>query len=279
MLLRSLPRRRVSKQPLLRQFLSTPDPMATAVPQEAAKEFVDYVNASPSPFHAVSVAVDMLEAAGYERLREREDWSGRVHPGGRYYVTRNQTSMVAFAVGGAYEPGNGFCVVAAHTDSPCLKIKPISDRTGGGARRAAAWRRGIGPASLAQSCAPAPSRSGFRQVGVETYGGGLWHTWFDRDLTVAGRGAWAAAQTHRCERPHPTPCLPPPVIVRNGDRFEGRTVHIERPIMVRRAPGPCRRRSPAALIPSLSCFSASRTWPSTSTARWRKASSTTRRRT
>jgi aspartyl aminopeptidase len=87
---------------------------------------------------------------------------------------------VAFTIGQNFVPGNGFNLLAAHTDSPCFKLKPLTN---------------------VQS-------QGFNQIGVSKYGGGLWHTWFDRDLTVAGR-----------------------VLVSKGIFIESHLVDIDRPIM------------------------------------------------
>lgn len=122
-----------------------------------AAEFIDFLNASPTPFHAVGEAKRQLKQAGYEHISEREDWTLR--PGGKYFFTRNHSTIVAFAIGHKYTAGNGFGIVCAHTDSPSLKLKPSSKVIKGG----------------------------FLEIGVQLYGGGLWHTWFDRDLTVAGR--------------------------------------------------------------------------------------------
>lgn len=148
---------------------------------EAAEDFLTFVNASPTPFHAVQSAKTRLEKAGFEPIRERDSWSSIVKPGGKYYLTRNGSTLVAFAVGGAWKAGNPVAMVGAHTDSPCLRIKPVSKK----------------------------QSDGFLQVGVETYGGGLWHTWFDRDLSVAGR-----------------------VMVKTkAGNFESRLVKVNRPIL------------------------------------------------
>jgi len=144
-----------------------------------AEELVEYLNASWTPFHATVEAAERLKAAGFEQLSERSPWE--LKPGSRYFYTRNQSAIVAFAIGKDFVPGNGFNIVAAHTDSPCPKLKPIS----------------------------ATSRGGFLGVGVQTYGGGLWHTWFDRDLSVAGRV----------------------LLRRNTGALEHALVRIDRPIM------------------------------------------------
>ncbi|KAK3375429.1 peptidase M18 [Podospora didyma] len=154
---------------------------ARMAPPKSATEFLDFVNASPTPYHAVASAAALFEAAGFKSIRERDNWAASVKPGGKYYLTRNASSIVAFAVGAKWKPGNPVGMIGAHTDSPCLRIKPASKK----------------------------SANGFMQVGVETYGGGIWHSWFDRDLSVAGR-----------------------VLVKDGaGNFAQKLVKVERPIL------------------------------------------------
>lgn len=120
-------------------------------------DLLDYLNESWTQFHATAEAKRQLIAAGFHLLSENDEWD--LKAGGRYLFTRNMSSLVAFAIGHKFSVGDGFHIIAAHTDSPCLKLKPKS-----------------------ASC-----KSGYLMVNVQTYGGGLWHTWFDRDLSVAGR--------------------------------------------------------------------------------------------
>ena len=109
-------------------------------------------------FHTVSSTAKRLESNGFERIKGVDSWS-TLRAGGRYYLTRDWSTILAFAIGNSWKPGNPITMIGAHTDSPCLRIKPISNA----------------------------SKFGHIQVGVETYGGGQWHTWFDRDLGMAGR--------------------------------------------------------------------------------------------
>ncbi|KAF2102411.1 aspartyl aminopeptidase [Rhizodiscina lignyota] len=129
---------------------------------QSALDFCGFLDRSPSVYHAVEQVNERLRLQGFQKLREQDSWSSQLQPGGKYYVVRNDmsgASVIAFAVGKLWKPGNPFAMVATHVDSPCLKIKPVSKRY----------------------------RSPFYLAGVQTYGGGLWHTWFDRDLSAAGR--------------------------------------------------------------------------------------------
>jgi aspartyl aminopeptidase len=70
--------------------------------EKNVKQFLNFVNNSPSPFHAVYESKKLLTAAGFEELKEKENWEGKIKPSGKYYFTRNQSSIVAFAVGGHF---------------------------------------------------------------------------------------------------------------------------------------------------------------------------------
>lgn len=121
------------------------------------RELLDFLYQSPTPFHAVTSIAKILQYAGYQPLDEAASW--KLHSGGKYYVTRNDSSIIAFVYGNENIIENGIRMVGAHTDSPCLKVKP----------------------------APELNAQGYFQLGVETYGGVLLNPWFDRDLSLAGR--------------------------------------------------------------------------------------------
>jgi aspartyl aminopeptidase len=117
-----------------------------------AQELADFVSVSPTPYHAVDEAVGRLSASGFVEQPETGPWQDG--PGGRYLV--RDGTFIAWVQAAQPRP---LRVFLAHTDSPTLKVKPRPD-TG---------------------------RGGWRQVGVEVYGGALWNSWLDRDLGLAGR--------------------------------------------------------------------------------------------
>ena len=118
---------------------------------------LDFLTQSPTPFHAVSQMARQLEQAGFEQLQEADRWQLAAY--GRYYVVRGGSSIVAFTLGKQPVTETGLRMFGAHTDSPCLKVKPH----------------------------PELNKNGYFQLGVEVYGGVLLNPWFDRDLSLAGR--------------------------------------------------------------------------------------------
>jgi len=124
------------------------------------KELLPFLQQSPSPFHATATMLTMLKAAGFELLQEEDVW--QLQPDKAYVVTRNESSIIAFTTGRADPAETGIAMAGAHTDSPCLKLKPNA----------------IKPHKAAT------------QFAVEVYGGALLAPWFDRDLSLAGRVAF-----------------------------------------------------------------------------------------
>ena len=138
--------------------------------REQAQGLVDFIAACPSMFHTAAEARRRLDEAGFTYLPEGAAW--RVAPGTRAYTVRNNSSVIAFAVGAGVPEGaealegapasDGFHfqLAAAHGDSPTFKLKAVADTEGA---------------------------EGTRVLDVEAYGGMIDYTWFDRPLSVAGR--------------------------------------------------------------------------------------------
>lgn len=121
--------------------------------QDFNEGLLGFLDASPTPFHATQNMVGMFANAGFIRLYEEQKWA--LEQGGKYFVTRNDSSVIAFT----YPKSKNYVMVGAHTDSPNLRLKPN----------------------------PVIKEHGVVKFGVEPYGGLLFNTWFDRDLSLAGR--------------------------------------------------------------------------------------------
>lgn len=122
-----------------------------------ARDLLDFIDASPSPWHAVETCKARLDAAGFSPLSELDRWSLEV--GGRYYVERGGASIIAFIIGDKPATETGLRLIGAHTDSPGLRLKPK----------------------------PAENVGSMLRLGVEVYGGPILATFADRDLALAGR--------------------------------------------------------------------------------------------
>jgi len=118
---------------------------------------LDFINASPTAFHAATNAAQRLEKAGFTALRMADEWT--MEHGGKYFVTQNGSALLAFVVGQCDPVESGFRLIAAHTDSPCFQIKPHAEMRA----------------------------EGYQKLNTAVYGSPILSTWFDRPLALAGR--------------------------------------------------------------------------------------------
>lgn len=160
-----------------------------------SKRLVDFIDASPTAFHAVDSIAAALSAHGARRLREREAWE--LEPGAAYFVERSGSALVAFRAGLRPPQEAGFAIAGAHTDSPGLKArleKPLSGK-------------------------------GMERVAVEVYGGPIVSSWLDRPLGLAGRvvvrGASGALETRLFNLERPIGVVPDLAIHLNRDVNKG----------------------------------------------------------
>ncbi len=122
-----------------------------------ARSLMEFLDQSPVNFLAVKTVSRHLDEAGFTKLNPRDAW--QLKPGGKYYITKNSSAIFAFVVT-TEGPTAGFRIISAHSDSPCLRIKPKAEML---------------------------SEGGVVKLNVEVYGGPILYTWFDRPLSMAGR--------------------------------------------------------------------------------------------
>lgn len=128
--------------------------------QQQVQDCLDFIDASPSPWHVIATLEQRLQAFQFQRLHEQDEWS--LAEGGRYYVVRDESSIIIFVAGQKDLPAHGFKILGAHTDSPGLRLKPN----------------------------PVVKGDNLVRLSVEVYGGPILATFSDRDLSLAGRLAY-----------------------------------------------------------------------------------------
>ena len=130
------------------------------IARQQVQDLLDFIDNSPSPWHATTSIVKKLQSFGFQRLQENAAWS--LTKGGRYYVLRDDSSIVAFVLGQKPLPETGFKIMGAHTDSPGLRLKPN----------------------------PLLQGDNILRLALEVYGGPILASFTDRDLSLAGRIAY-----------------------------------------------------------------------------------------
>ncbi|MEG2673482.1 MAG: M18 family aminopeptidase [Muribaculaceae bacterium] len=123
-----------------------------------ASSLMDFLDNSPCDFLAVNTIKKELDNNGFHELKSCDAWD--IKPGQKYYVTKNDSAIFAFILGEEAMWKHGFKIIAAHSDSPCFRIKPQSEIN---------------------------TEGGIIKLNTEVYGGPILYTWFDRPLSVAGR--------------------------------------------------------------------------------------------
>ena len=124
--------------------------------REISEQLIEFIDKSPTCFHAVKTMSDMLREEGFTELREDQKW--HIEKGGRYFVARNGSSLIAFTI--PEQDMKGMRIMASHSDSPTFKIKEDPEMEADGH---------------------------YIKLNVERYGGMICAPWFDRPLSVAGR--------------------------------------------------------------------------------------------
>lgn len=126
----------------------------------APQDLIEFLNSSPTPWHAVENMAGYLEENGFKKLQEHEKWS--LEPEGRYFVCRNDSSLAAFVM--PQSMPTSASIVGSHTDSPSLKLKPHAEF----------------------------HKANMIMIGVEVYGGPLLNSWLNRDLGIAGKVVYSS---------------------------------------------------------------------------------------
>ncbi len=122
-----------------------------------AQSLLEFLDNSPCNFFAVDTIKKHLDKNGFQELKQENRWN--LSAGGKYYVTKNESAIFAFAIGSEPLDKSGFNIISAHSDSPCFRVKPN----------------------------PEILKEGVLELNTEVYGGPILYTWFDRPLSLSGR--------------------------------------------------------------------------------------------
>lgn len=134
--------------------------------REFATDLIDYIYSSPTSFHAVKTSKELLENNGFEELKLNKKWELKV--GGKYFVTKNSSSIVSFVINSNKIEEEGFRIIGSHSDSPTFRIKPKAQMS---------------------------VENTYLKLNTESYGGAILSTWFDRPLSIAGRVVLKSKET------------------------------------------------------------------------------------